>query len=57
MLRSKTLMTVGLGESGGVLYAFSSVKLTPSDNVVDLFDAIAHLGRELEAFTLIARGI
>ena len=50
MFRSKTHLTVGLGESGEVPYAYSSVKLLPHGSAVDLLDAMFVLGKELEAF-------
>ena len=49
-LRSKICLTVGLGESGDIPYAYSSVKLPPYGNAIELLDALYRLGRELEAY-------
>ena len=50
MLRSKIPMTVGLGESGGVLYAFSSVKLSQHCLGIELLDTLLALEIEINAF-------
>ena len=48
LLRSKIYLSVGLGESGGAHYAYSEVKISQYGSVIDLFDALFALGRELE---------
>ncbi len=50
VLRSKVYLSVGLGQSGGTLYAWSAVKLSQYSSVIDLFDALFLLGKELEKF-------
>jgi hypothetical protein len=50
VLRSKVYLSVGLGQSGGVLYAWSAVKLSQYSSVIDLFDTLFLLGKELERF-------
>jgi hypothetical protein len=50
VLRSKVYLSVGLAQSGGVLYAWSAVKLSQYSSVIDLFDALFLLGKELERF-------
>ena len=50
VLRSKVYLSVGLGQSGGVLYAWSAVKLSQYSSVIDMFDALFTLGKELEKF-------
>ncbi|MDR1704988.1 MAG: hypothetical protein LBS19_09960 [Clostridiales bacterium] len=50
VLRSKVYLSVGLGQSGGVLYAWSAVKLSQSSSVIEMFDMLFLLGKELEKF-------
>jgi hypothetical protein len=50
VLRSKVYLSVGLAQSGGVLYAWSAVKLSQYSSVIDLFDALFLLGKELEKY-------
>ncbi len=50
VLRSKVYLSVGLGQSGGTLYAWSAVKLSQYSSVIDLFDALFTLGKELEKY-------
>jgi hypothetical protein len=49
-LRSKVYLSVGLGQSGGVLFAWSAVKLSQYSSVINLFDALFLLGKELEKY-------
>lgn len=53
VLRSKVYLSVGLGQSGGTLYAWSAVKLSQYSSVIDLFDALFLLGKELEKFLFV----
>lgn len=50
VLRSGIFLSVGLGQSGVVPYAYSEVKLSQYAGVIDLFDALPLLGGELEKF-------
>lgn len=50
LLRSKVYLTVGMGKHEAVCYAYAEVKLSQYANVIDLFDALHILGRELEGF-------
>ncbi len=50
VLRSKVYLTVGLGQSGGVLFACSSVKLSQYSSVIEMFDALFLLGKELDKY-------
>ncbi len=50
VLRSKVYLSVGLGRSRGVSYAWASVKLSQYSSVIDLFDALFLLGKELERY-------
>ena len=50
VLRSRIYLNVGLGQREAVAYAYSEVKLSQYSSVIDLFDALFVLGRELEAF-------
>ena len=50
LLRSKVYLSVGPGRSGGVPYAWAAVKLSQYSSVIDLFDALFALGKELEKY-------
>jgi hypothetical protein len=50
-VRSRWHLSVGLGSA---IYAYSAIRLTPHSSVMDLFDALHVLGRELEAFLNLA---
>ena len=50
VLRSKVYLNVGLGRREAAAYAYSEVKLSQYGSVIDLFDALFVLGRELERF-------
>jgi hypothetical protein len=50
MMRSKVYLSVGLSQSGGVPYAWVEVKLSQYSSVIDLFDALFVLGKELENY-------
>jgi hypothetical protein len=50
VLRSKVHLSVGLDVSGGVPYAYSCAKISRNGNVVDLFDTLFTLGKELEKY-------
>jgi hypothetical protein len=43
-------LSVGLSQSGGVPYAWVEVKLSQYSSVIDLFDALFTLGKELEKY-------
>lgn len=47
-LRSKLMLSVGL--ESGPPHAYSSIKLSPYSSVIDLFDGLFVLKRELELF-------
>ena len=49
VLRSKVYLNVGLGQRSAASYAYSEVKLSQYGSVIDLFDGLFVLGRELEA--------
>lgn len=50
VLRSGIYLNVGLGRREAVAYAYAEVKLSQYASVIDLFDALFVLGRELEKF-------
>jgi hypothetical protein len=43
-------LSVGLSQSVGVPYAWVEVKLSQYSSVIDLFDALFVLGKELDKF-------
>ena len=49
-LRSKLMLSVGL--ENDPTYAYSSIKLSPYSSVIDLFDGLFVLKRELELFLM-----
>lgn len=51
-LSSKVYLSVGTGTSGGILYAWAAVKISQYSSVIDLFDALFLLGKELEKLLL-----
>ena len=52
LLRSKIRQSVGLGQGKDIYYAWSEIKLSPYSSVIDLFDAMFLLGKELEKFLI-----
>lgn len=52
ILRSKIYLTVGVGKGETVDYAYSEVRMSQYASVIDMFDALVTLGKELEKFIL-----
>jgi hypothetical protein len=50
VLRSKVFLSVGLGQNGDVLHAWAEVKMSQYGSVIDLFDAMGTLKKELEKY-------
>lgn len=50
LLRSKVCLSVGFGEMGGIPYAYVAVKMSPTSSVIEMFEAMERMGRELERY-------
>lgn len=52
LLRSKVYLTVGLSRSRGIPYAYSAIKMSQYGSVINMFDALFLLGKELEKYLI-----
>jgi len=53
LIRSRIRLSIGLGRDESIHYAWAEIKLSPYSSVIDLFDAMFVLKRELELFLAI----
>lgn len=52
VLRSKVYLSVGVGMCETVTYAYSEIRLSQYASLIDVFDALITLGKELEQFLM-----
>jgi len=50
LMCSRIRLSVGLGRDESIHYAWAEIRLSPYSSIIDLFDAIFALGKELEKY-------